>query len=74
MTSKILHISLTERGKDYVSLRYFSDNPTDYKEHRLPLPEIKDLGDKADTDYYTRLPVDYATTGKALYNWLDKSG
>lgn len=73
MTLKILHISLTERGKDYVSLRYFWDNPTDYKEHRLPLAEIKDLGDRADTDYYTRIPVEYAITGQALYNWLDQS-
>ncbi|MBD2200676.1 MULTISPECIES: CHAT domain-containing protein [Calothrix] len=70
---KILHISLTLQGQDYVSLRYFWDKPADYKEHRLPLAEIKKLSDKAETDYYTRLPVDYATTGQALYNWLDKS-
>jgi len=70
---KILHISLTLQGQDYVSLRYFWNKPTDYKEHRLPLAEIKGLSDKAETDYYTRLPVDYATTGQALYNWLDKS-
>lgn len=70
---KILHISLTLQGQDYVCLRYFWDKPTDYKEHRLPLAEIKGLSDKAETDYYTRLPVDYATTGQALYNWLDKS-
>ncbi|MEA5606016.1 CHAT domain-containing protein [Nostoc sp. UHCC 0252] len=70
---KILHISLTLQGQDYVSLRYFWDKPADYKEHRLLLAEIKKLSDKAETDYYTRLPVDYATTGQALYNWLDKS-
>ncbi|ARV57995.1 hypothetical protein BZZ01_04495 [Nostocales cyanobacterium HT-58-2] len=70
---KILHISLTLQGQDYVSLRYFWDNPINYKEHKLPLAEIKGLSKKAETDYYTRLPVDYATTGQALYNWLDKS-
>ncbi|OCQ89578.1 hypothetical protein BCD67_13345 [Oscillatoriales cyanobacterium USR001] len=70
---KILHISLSTQGKDYASLRYFWENPADYKEHRLPLAEIKGLGDRAETDYYTRIPVDYATTGKLLYNWLDRS-
>ena len=70
---KILHISLTLQGQDYVSLRYFWDNPANYKEHRLPLAEIKGLSDKVETDYYTRLSVDYATTGQTLYNWLDKS-
>ncbi|MDJ0898631.1 MAG: hypothetical protein QNJ55_07455, partial [Xenococcus sp. MO_188.B8] len=70
---KILHISLTQQGNDYASLRYFWDNPNNYKEHRLPLSEIKGLSDRAETDYYTRLTVDYAKTGQALYNWLDKS-
>ena len=54
-------------------MRYFWDNPANYKEHRLPLAEIKGLSDRAETDYYTRLPVGYEKTGQALYNWLDKS-
>ncbi len=70
---KILHISLTEQGKDYASLRYFWHNPNDYKEHKLPLAEIKGLSDRAETDYYTRIPVENEKTGQALYNWLDKS-
>ena len=70
---KILHISLTEQGKDYASLHYFWDNPNDYKEHKLPLAEIKKLSDRAETDYYTYLPVENEKTGQALYNWLDKS-
>ncbi|WP_449417244.1 GUN4 domain-containing protein [Phormidium nigroviride] len=70
---KILHISLSEQGKDYASLQYFWGNRADCKEHTLPLAEIKDLGDRAETDYYTRIPVDYATTGRSLYNWLDRS-
>ena len=73
MTIKILHISLTRQSNDYASLRYFWDNPNNYKEHRLPLSEIRDLNNRAETDYYTRLAVDYAETGQALYNWLDKS-
>ena len=71
---KILHISLTEQGNNYASLRYFWDNPNDYKEHRLPLVEIKTLSDRAETDYYTYLPAEPEKTGKALYNWLDNSG
>lgn len=70
---KILHISLTQRGQNYVSLRYFWDNPHNYKEHNLPLTEIRELSDEAETDYYTHLPVPYATTGQSLYKWLDKS-
>ncbi len=70
---KILHISLNEQGRDYASLRYFWDNPNNYKEHRLPLSEIKGLRNKAETDYYTLIPVDDAKTGQGLYNWLDKS-
>ncbi len=70
---KILHISLTEQGKDYASLRYFWDNPNDYKEHKLPLAEIEELSDRAKRDYYTYLPVKHEKTGQALYNWLDKS-
>ena len=62
-----------QKGKDYASLRYFWDKPADHKEHRLPLAEIKKLSDKAETDYYTYNPVDFAKTGQALYNWLDKS-
>ncbi len=69
----VLHISLTEQDKDYVSLRYFWDNPANYKEHTLSLAEIKKLIDRAETDYYTRIPVENATTGQVLYNWLDKS-
>ncbi|MDJ0577807.1 MAG: hypothetical protein QNJ65_21930 [Xenococcaceae cyanobacterium MO_234.B1] len=70
---KILHISLTQQGNDYASLRYFWDNPNNYNEHRLPLSEIKGLSDRAETDYYTYSPVDFAKTGQALYNWLDNS-
>ena len=70
MSTLILHLSLAQQGNDSVVLRYFWDNPNDYQEHRLPLSEIKDLKDRADTDYYTRLPEDYARTGQSLYNWL----
>ena len=70
---KILYISLTDQGNDYAYLRYFWDNLNDYKEHRLPIAEIKKLSNKAETDYYTYLPVEDEKTGQALYNWLDKS-
>jgi len=70
---KILHIILIPQSNDYVSLRYFWENASNYKEYRLSLAEIKGLSDRAETDYYTGIPADYATTGQALYNWLDKS-
>ncbi|MCC5666740.1 CHAT domain-containing protein [Nostoc sp. CHAB 5784] len=70
---KILHISLTQQGRNNVSLRYFWDNSANYQEHKLLLTEINELSHRADTDYYTRLPVDYNITGQALYNWLDNS-
>lgn len=70
---KILHISLNQKGEDYVSMCYFWDNLANSKEHKVPLTEIKQLSERADTDYYTRLAVDYAVTGQILYNWLDKS-
>jgi hypothetical protein len=74
---KILHIRLTPQGSDYVSLRYFWDNPNQSEERRLPLAEIQELGNQAETDYYQaetdyyRIPVDYAITGQKLYHWLD---
>jgi len=70
---KILHIILTPQDNDYVSLRYFWENDAKYKERRLSVAEIERLSDRAETEYYTRLPANYATTGQALYNWLDKN-
>jgi hypothetical protein len=45
--------------------------PQKYQENSLSLTEIEELTKKADTDYYTRRPVDYEETGHKLYNWLD---
>ena len=70
---KILHIDLKPVGKDYAEFRYFWDNPYQYEERRLHLDDIADWIDRAETDYYTRLPEKYAETGQALYNWLDGS-
>ncbi|MGK7874715.1 MAG: tetratricopeptide repeat protein [Xenococcaceae cyanobacterium] len=69
---EILHLDLKTIGDEYVELRYFWDNPNDYKSRRLPLTEIADLIQRAETDYYTYLPVDYAITGQKLYQWLDE--
>jgi hypothetical protein len=70
---KILHIDLKPVGKDYAEFRYFWDNPNQYQSRQLPLAQIAGLIDRAETDYYTRLPEEYARTGQALYNWLDSS-
>jgi tetratricopeptide (TPR) repeat protein len=68
-----LHLDLKLVADNYVELRYFFDNPNDYQRRSLPLSEIADLIQGAEQDYYVRLAVDYAVTGRKLYNWLDGS-
>ncbi|MEW5857107.1 MAG: tetratricopeptide repeat protein, partial [Cyanobacteriota bacterium] len=68
-----LHLDLKLVADNYVELRYFFDNPNDYQRRSLPLSEITDLIQLAEQDYYVRLAVDYAVTGRKLYNWLDGS-
>ncbi|QFS51286.1 CHAT domain-containing protein [Nostoc sphaeroides] len=70
---KILHIDLKPLGSKYAEFRFFWDNPNNYQSRQLPLTEIAELIEKAETDYYTELPEDYAKTGQTLYNWLDGS-
>ncbi|MBD2563135.1 MULTISPECIES: CHAT domain-containing protein [Nostoc] len=70
---KILHLDLKLVGDRYAELRLFWDNPNNCQSRQLPLAEITELIQKVETDYYTRLPEDYAKTGQALYNWLDGS-
>lgn len=70
---KILHLDLKLVGDRYAQLRLFWDNPNNCQSRQLPLAEITELIKKVETDYYTRLPEDYAKTGQALYNWLDGS-
>ena len=70
---KILHVDLQERGSDRVEFRFFWDNPNQNQPSTRSLSEINNLSDRADTDYYTRLPEDHSKTGKALYQWLDGS-
>ncbi|MEA5469556.1 GUN4 domain-containing protein [Spirulina sp. 06S082] len=71
--AKILHINLKARGQEDAEFRFFWDNPNDYQTGILSLADIASLNDRADTDYYTRIPVDYAQTGQLLFNWLDGS-
>jgi hypothetical protein len=68
---KILHVDLQERGSNSVEFRFFWDNPNQTLTYTRSLSEIKNLSDRADTDYYTRLLEDHATTGQGLYRWLD---
>ncbi|MFE1746777.1 tetratricopeptide repeat protein [Coleofasciculus sp. H7-2] len=68
-----LHLDLKLVVDNYVELRYFFDNPNDYQRRSLPLSDIADLIQLAEQDYYVRLAVDYAVTGRKLYNWLDGS-
>ncbi|WP_013320604.1 CHAT domain-containing protein [Gloeothece verrucosa] len=68
---KILHVGLQEMGSDRAEFRFFWDNPNQTHTYTRSLSEIDNLRDRADTDYYTRLPEDYTKTGKTLYRWLD---
>jgi len=70
---KILHLDLKAVGDNYAEFRFFWDNPNDYQSRQLKLSEIADLIKQAETNYYTRLPEEYAKTGQKLYNWLDGS-
>jgi len=68
---QIIHLNLKLLGEDYAELRYFLDNPNQYQSRRLPLADIAELIKMADRDYYLPLAVDYAITGRRLYDWLD---
>ena len=68
---KILHIDLEKRGSNRVEFRFFWDNPNQTLTYTRFLCEINQLSDRADTDYYTRLPKDHTKTGQGLYRWLD---
>ena len=70
---KVLHIDLKLVSEDYAEFRYFWDNINQYQPRQLPLAQIVNFINRAETDYYTRLPEEYARTGQALYNWLDGS-
>ena len=70
---KVLHIDLKPVGENYAEFRYFWDNINQYQSRQLPLTQIAGLINRAETDYYTSQPVEYAKTGQALYNWLDGS-
>ncbi|NJO19320.1 MAG: hypothetical protein HC838_03540 [Spirulinaceae cyanobacterium RM2_2_10] len=67
----VLHLDLKPKQDDWVELRCHRDNPNDYDSRNLPLAQIADLLERAETDYYTRLPVDYVQTGRRLFDWLD---
>ena len=70
---KTLHLDLKPVADNYAELRFFFDNPNDYKLRSLPLSEIADLIQLAEQDYYVHLAVKYTITGRQLYNWLDGS-
>ena len=70
---KTLHISLKQTGSDTARLRYYFDNPNDFKAHDLELASIEKLMDDAEARYYTILPADLIETGRQLYAWLDSA-
>jgi hypothetical protein len=68
---QVLHLNLREKGNDSAQFHYYWDNPNKYLPDERELGEIFKLIEKPDTEYYTRLPLDYAEIGKSLYNWLN---
>ncbi|MBW4465329.1 MAG: CHAT domain-containing protein, partial [Pegethrix bostrychoides GSE-TBD4-15B] len=69
----LLHIQLFLRPDQRVELRYFTQNPNQFESRWLDLGEIAELLKRADTDYYTRHPENFAQTGRKLFDWLDGS-
>ena len=67
----ILYLDLTLNGSNDVEFRYFWDNPNEVTTCSRSLNELEDRRIEVYTHYYTRLPEEYATTGQALYDWLD---
>jgi tetratricopeptide (TPR) repeat protein len=69
---KTLHIHLKPTAADAAELRYYFDNPNNYKERVLELSAIQTLIDHAETFYYVARPLsDLFGAGKQLYHWLD---
>ena len=69
--SAVLHIELVEQTADALQLRFWRGNPNDVRTRTLALPEIADLVDKAETDYYSPLPAKLKDIGQRLFRWLD---
>ncbi|MBD2604313.1 tetratricopeptide repeat protein [Scytonema hofmannii FACHB-248] len=70
----IIHIDLKEVVGDYVTLRYFLDEPSDYlSSPHFTKRNIAELNHIAQRDYYVEQVVEYSKTGQDLYNWLDGS-
>jgi len=60
------------KDRDTADLRYFFDNPNDFKERTLNMASVEKLIDKAEKRYYVhQVLADLVGTGKALYHWLD---
>ncbi|NJO58924.1 MAG: CHAT domain-containing protein, partial [Richelia sp. RM2_1_2] len=67
----VLRFDLKIIQDNYVELRYYFNDKTQYEQRNLDLAEISDLVQIAERDYYTALPESHDVTGKRLFNWLD---
>jgi CHAT domain-containing protein len=69
---KTLHIHLKPAAANTAELRYYFDNPNDYKERVLNLAVIENLIAEAEKFYYVpRDFSDLSSIGTQLYHWLD---
>ncbi len=72
-STRTLHIRVEETDSNRANLRYYFENPNDYRERTLDLSEIAALVQNAENGYYTILPEDFSQTGQKLYHWLDSA-
>jgi len=70
---RTLHIRLEEIDKNKAQLRYYFENPNDYRQRDLDLSDIAALIDNAESGYYKERPDDFSRTGQKLYHWLDSA-
>lgn len=69
---KVLYIEIRPADKETADLRYFFDNPNDFKARTLKMASVEELIDEAEKFYYVpRALADLVRIGKQLFLWLD---
>ncbi|WP_319576497.1 tetratricopeptide repeat protein [uncultured Desulfobacter sp.] len=71
---KIINFKFKKVNSKHIELRYFVDNPNDFKRRILDVKEeIESLIKSADLNFFIRWKADLKKTGKDLFSWLDGS-
>jgi tetratricopeptide (TPR) repeat protein len=66
----IVYLELKPRDEQFTELRYRVPDQKEYQSRTLPLAEIAELYDFADTDFARNSP-DLAKIGRQLFDWVD---